>query len=340
MRNTILTAALFFVSVCAFGQNPVEYMNQFTNEYTVIQQDMWDYTRTVSRGRSARKVEKRRMELITTVEVALKKAERSGDYEGDTEFRDAVVEYFGIIDIVLKEDYEKIVDMEEIAEQSYDAMEAYMMARDAASDKQVDAADMVSRAQKTFANEHEIELIESEDELDNKMMVASQVYDHYNEVYLIFFKSNKQEVYLLDAMSAADISAIEQNREALKMTVEEGLGKLADVTAYKGDKTMMEATKSLFKFYEVEAEEAQLSVDYILKKERFEKIKEAFDQKKAKEKTQEDVDDYNGAVNDMNAAVEALNASTEKNNKMREKLIGEWNATADKFTNKHVPRGK
>lgn len=340
MKNIILTLAVFFMSIIAFGQNPVEYMNQFTNEYSVIQQDMWDYTRTVSRGRGARKVEKRRMELINTCEAALRKAENAGDFNGDSDFRDAVVEYFRIINIVLKEDYEKIVDMEEIAEQSYDAMEAYMMARDAASDKQVDAADMVSRAQKTFADDNEIELLESEDALDQKMMVAGQVYDHYNTVFLIFFKSNKQELYMLDAQSAADIGAIEQNREALKMTVSEGMEALKSMDGYKGDKSMIDATKNLFNFYEEEAEDAQLSVDYILKKERFEKIKEAFDQKKDKEKTQEDVDDYNEAVNKMNAAVEALNVAGEKNNKMREKLVKEWNDTAEKFTNKHVPRGK
>jgi len=315
-------------------------MNQFTNEYSVIQQDMWDYTRTVSRGRSARKVEKRRMELISTVESALKKAERASDYEGNTDFRDAVVEYFSIIDIVLKEDYEKIVDMEEIAEQSYDAMEAYMMARDAASDKQTDAAEALNDAQETFAKTFDIELIESEEKLDEKMKVAGKVYDHYNEVFLIFFRSHKQEMYLLDAMASQDISAIEQNGEALKAVVEEDMEKLKSMSGYEGDNAMIEATKELFKFFLEEAEEVELTVDFYLKKERFEKIKEAFDQIKDKNKTQKDVDEYNDAVNEMNAAAEALNASGEKNNKMREKLVDNWNSTAEKYTNKHVPRGR
>jgi len=340
MKAILLTTSLLFTALCTYAQAPVEYMNQFTNEYSVIQQDMWDYTRTVSRGRSAKKVEKRRMELINTVESALKKAERANDYKGDTDFRDAVIEYFNIIDIVLKEDYEKIVDMEEIAEQSYDAMEAYMMARDAASDKQTDAAKMVNEAQEKFAGEFDIELISSEDKLDEKMKVAGEVYDHYNEVYLIFFRSHKQEAYLLDAMASQDISAIEQNGEALMSVVEEDMEKLKSMSGYANDDAMIDVTKELFKFFLEEAGEVQLTVDFFLKKERFAKIKESFDQIKEKNRTQENVDEYNDAVNEMNEAANALNESGEKNNKMRENLINEWNATADKYTNKHVPRGK
>lgn len=249
--KTMLALLMLLAPAMTFSQgNPVEYMDQFTSQYGVIQTDMWDYTRSVSHGRSARKVEKRRMELIETSDAALSKAKRAKDYNGDSDFKEAVVEYFEIINLVLKEDYEKIVDMEEIAEQSYDLMEAYMMAREAASEKQKEAAEMVGLAQKKFAEAHDIELIESEDDVDSKMEIAGAVYKHYNEIFLIFFKSNKQEMYLLDAIGTSDLSAIEQNREALKSTVAEGLEKLQDVTAYEGDRSMIDATKALFKFYE------------------------------------------------------------------------------------------
>lgn len=339
--KTMLALVMFLAPTMSFSQgNPVEYMDQFTSQYGVIQKDMWDYTRSVSHGRSARKVEKRRMELIETSNAALSKAKRAKDYNGDLDFKNAVVKYFEIINLVLKEDYEKIVDMEEIAEQSYDLMEAYMMAREAASEKQKEAAKMVGDAQKKFAEAHDIELIQSEDDVDSKMEIAGAVYKHYNQVFLIFFKSNKQEMYLLDAIGTSDLSAIEQNREALKSTVAEGLEKLQDVAAYEGDRSMIDATKALFKFYEKEAEEAQLSVDYILKKENFDKIKEAFDQIKEKNRTQEDVDKFNNAITELNEAVESYNESNEANNEKRSDLVDEWNSTAEKFTNKHVPKGR
>ena len=342
MQQLMMVVLVFIGTIC-FAQNTTnagEYMNYFSSEYQIIQKDMWDYTKSVSHGRSAKKVEKRRMELIRTCENALKKAEGAKDFNGSSEYKDAVVEYFTIINLVLKEDYAKIVDMEAVAEQSYDAMEAYMMARDLASDKQMEASEALSLKQKEFAEANNIQLISSEDKMDQKMKIAGEVFDHYNEVYLIFFKSNKQELYLLDAIGRGDMSGIEQNREALKATVEEGFIKLKDVKLYEGDAAMVDATKDLFKFYESEASKSvDLAIDYFLKMENFEKIKEAFDQKKERDRTQEDIDQYNNSVNDLNSAVEAYNAANEDNNRMRGKLIDAWNNTAGKFTNKYVPRG-
>ena len=98
--------------------------------------------------------------------------------------------YFELVNIVLKEDYAKIVDMEAIAEQSYDDMEAYMMARDMASDKQTEASEKLSAAQKEFAATNDVELIESSDSMDEKMEIAGEVYGDVMK-YEGIFEANK-----------------------------------------------------------------------------------------------------------------------------------------------------
>jgi hypothetical protein len=337
----ILMLACFGVMASAQAQNAGEYMNVFSTEYSKIQQDMWDYTSSVSHGKSARKVEKRRMELIQTSNTALNKAKSQKGFNGSTQYKDSVVEYLKIVNLVLKEDYAKIVDMEEIAENSYDLMEAYMTAREQASDKLVEASKMVAREQKRFAEANNVTLIESESALDGKMEVAGKVYDHYNEVYLIFFKSFKQEAYLIDAISKNDINAIEQNREALKTTAEDGLKKLEKVALYNNDRSLVVATNDLLKFYITEAEkETPKIADFILKSENFNQIKATFEKKSEKSRTQADVDGYNKAVNEMNAAVNVYNATNESLNKTRSKNIENWNKVAQAFTDKHVPKGK
>lgn len=331
----------FFGTATAYAQTAVEYMNVFTAEYGKIQQDMWDYTSSVSHGKSARKVEKRRGELIQTSNAALNKAKSAKGFNGSTQFRDSVIEYFRIANLVLKEDYAKIVDMEAVSEESYDAMEAYMLARERANDKLIEASEMISREQKAFAGSNNINLITSEDPLDKKMAVAGEVYDTYNEIYLIFFKSFKQEVYLMDAIGRQDINAIEQNRNALVAAAEEGLKKLEAVKPYKNDKSMVEATKKLLNFYIEEGKnETPKMADYFMKTENFNKVKKAFDEIPEKKRTQADVDGYNKAVNEMNAGVNTFNATTQNLNKKRSALIDSWNATAEKFTDTHVPKGK
>ena len=339
---TLAALVLALNSTAQSSTNPGEYMNYFSVEYLQIQKDMWDYTRSVSHGKSARKVEKRRAELIQTTSTAKNKAKRAKPFKENARYRDSVIHYFELIDIVLREDYAKIVDMEAIAEQSYDAMEAYMMARDMASDKMKEAGEMINREHKAFADENDVTIIEGEDsKLDGKMEIANKVYAHYNEVYLIFFKSYKQEMYLLEAIGQQDISAIEQNRNALISTVEEGMEKLKDVTLYLGDKSMIEATRNLLKFYQKEADnDVDVVLEYFEANENFAKIKTAFEAKKEKNRTQEDFDTFNGAVNSINEAVNTYNSGNEAANKERSTKIDDWNKAAEKFTGKHVPHGK
>lgn len=342
MKKIVLASCLLSATLlmAQSQSDPGAYLDHFSESYQTIQKDMWDYTKSVSHGRSARKVDKRRGELIGTSDSALKHAEKADGFQGDNTYRDVVVEYFRTINLVLKEDYAKLVDMEAVAEESYDAMEAYMTAKQLANDKQTDAFKLVSATEKEFAKNHNVTLIQGEqDKLDKKMEIADAVYTHYNEVYLIFFKSYKQELYMNAAIGSGDLSSIEQNREALKATTEEGLGKLSGVELFEGDKAMITATRQLFKFYQKEAENTQAAVDYYLKLENFNKIKTAFEAKKEKNRTQQDVDEYNNAVNEMNDAVNKYNEVNDANNKERSELIDNWNSTAEKFTNSHVPRG-
>lgn len=339
---TLIALALSLNSSAQSETNAGEYMDYFSVEYLQIQTDMWDYTRSVSHGKSARTVEKRRAELIQTTATAENKARKAKGFKENSTYRDSVVHYFELIGIVLREDYGKIVDMEAIAEQSYDDMEAYMMAREMASDKMKEAGEMINREHRAFAEANNITIIEGEDtKLDQKMDIANLVYDHYNEVYLIFFKSFKQETYLIDAISRQDVNAIEQNRNALMATVEEGLLKLKDVKLYTGDISMIAATRELLNFYTIEAEkQAPVALAYFEANENFGKVQKAFEAKKEKDRKQEDVDTFNEAVNSVNAAVNAYNEGNEQMNKERAANIDNWNKTAEKFTMKHVPHGK
>lgn len=340
MKTTIII--LFLLSTpLTFAQSAVEYMESLTSGYSQMHSDMWDYTRSVSHGKSARKVEKRRMELITSAKEALRNAKSAKAFAGSTELRDSVVSYFNTINLVLNQDYAQLVDMEEVAEQSYDLMEAYIMMREMAGDKQEAASKMIGEEQSKFALANNINLIQTSSDLDKKMAVAGKVYDHYNSVYLAFFKSNKQELYLMDAISKQDVNAIEQNRNALLSNVKEGYEKLDTITLYSDDKRMVEATKKVFAFYQIEAEKGmEVVLDYFLKSENFQKVKASFDAIKEKSRTQQDVDAFNNAVNEMNAAVVTYNKQNDEYNSKRSKLIEEWNKAAESFTSQHVPKGK
>jgi len=331
------------ISVTGYSQEgtPVDYMNKISLKYRTIQQDMWDYTSAVAHGKSAKKVESRRAELIQTTYTALNEVKRMPAYDGDATYRDSVVSFLNIYYLILKEDYAKIVDMEEISERSYDNMEAYMMAKDMANEKMNSAAAMVAEQQRVFATKHNITLQEADDELSNNMTKANAVYNYYNVIYLIFFKSFVQEKYLIEAINNKDVSAIEQNKNALASAANDGLEKLKSESHFNGDNTVVMACIEILTFYKDEAEnKISLITDYFIKTENFNTIKTSFDQIKPNNRSQVDIDSYNNAVNEMNASVGVYNTTNTELSTNRAKYLDSWNNSTAKFTDKHVPTGK
>ena len=221
-------------------------------------------------------------------------------------------------------------------------MEAYLMAQQGANDKMQESAIMVAAEQAKFAAANDITLITGgNDEISKKMKIASEVYDYYNEVYLIFFKSYIQESYLIEAMMNKDVSGIGQNKNALNTTATEGLKLLEGIKTFKGDNTIVIACRHMLKFYQDEAKNRVEDItDFYLKSENFNTVQESFGQIKEKNRTQEDVDRYNNAVNEMNEAAETYNETNEVLNKGRSTNLDAWNKSVAKFTDKHVPSGK
>lgn len=213
MIKHLLFIQLFILSIFTFGQDANAYMNSVSVEYVEIQKDAWSYIKKASHSKNARKIESKRIELIKTINAAKNKISKMPVYQNDASFRDAVVKFLSLYSNVLSEDFSKIVDMEEIAEQSYDDMEAYMMAKEQANDKLSEAGKELDEVQNKFAEAHDVKLVEGEQsKRSKKLETASKVYKYYNKAYLIFFKSYKQEAYLLESTNKRDVNGVEQNK--------------------------------------------------------------------------------------------------------------------------------
>lgn len=315
-----------------------EYMTAMAAQYKDLMKDQWDYIKAVSRGKSARKVEKKRRQLLETNRELQRSIRRMRAWEGDASLRDSSLAYLKLCYLVIDEDYGKIVDLEEIAEDSYDLMEAYMTAKDEAHDKLEAAGDRLDMQEEIFAAKHNVNLMEGEEtKLSRRLSQASKVYDYYNRVYLIFFKAYKQESYLMEAVEAGNVSSLLQNQATLIKYAKEGLAQLDTMPDFEGDRSLRMATRELLQFYQREGEEdAPVYAEFFLKKENMENLQQAFEAKKPKDRTQEDVDQYNAAVKAFNLAVNAFNQTNQRVNQERGQRIDHYNKTADKFTSQHV----
>jgi hypothetical protein len=218
-------------------------------------------------------------------------------------------------------------------------MEAYMLAQSKANEKLEKAGDIIDIIYKSFASSHNIKLIEDQNKVSKNLISANKVFKYYDVIYLIFFKSFKQEVYLLDALSKNDMNGIEQNRSKLLECSSEDKKKLDTIKAYQGDQSLKAACSELLVFYNMETtKKIPVIIDFQLKKDNFEKIKTAFESKDKMARTQQDVDQYNGALTELNKAGDNYNSTSKELNDTRVKLINKWNTTVSNFMDKHVPK--
>ncbi|MBI3219141.1 MAG: hypothetical protein HYZ44_06495 [Bacteroidetes bacterium] len=315
-----------------------EYLGHVGEQCKLISSDMMAYSSASSHNKSARKVEKKRLELMQTIKQAVTNMKKLKPFNGDPALRDSALAYFQITSALLNEDYAKIVDMEEIAEQSYDAMEAFMLAKEKAHERTDKAYLIFDKEFEAFAAKNNIRLIESSSKLSKKMEEASAVFKYYNRVYLIFFKSYKDEAYWMDALKKEDVNAMEQTKNALQASSTEGLKKMSPISTYNGDKTIKVACERMLEFYKYEATKSTELADFFLKKDNFEKSKKAMESKKQADRTQQDVDAFNKLVNEFNAAVGKFNQINTELNKKRNEALETWNNAADNFLDNHVPK--
>lgn len=347
--RTSLTCVVFLwltVAQC-FGQqadSPVTHMTQITETDAGLQKKYLAYMSTLAHANSARKMEKRREELIASIDEAIRNAGKVPLYKGDQSLRETYVEYLQILLTVFQEDYHKIVDMEAIAEQSYDNMEAYLLAQEQAEVKLQEAAKKIEPVYNEYAARHQVQLVEPEKEnkVSKKLEVIGRVNEHYHKVYLIFFKSTHQEAYLMKSIQDNDVNGVEQNRSVLSRYATEGLASLSQIKAFQGkDASLVNSCRKALTFYKQEADtKIQAVTDYMLKVDEFQKISKAMETKPEKQRTQADIDGYNKAVGEMNASINNYNKTISALNEERTRVINDWNTSARKFMDVHIPVSK
>lgn len=320
------------------AKDPLAYLEKVSDGQAKTSREFLGYISAVSHGKSARKVSQQRSELLSAVTASRARVSHLPDFQGDTSLRWAAYNYFNITYIVLKEDYAKIMDLEEISEQSYDNMEAYITMQKKASEKVKEAFDKCEKEFRAFAAKNNITLRDENTVESKKMEKVGLVTNYYNNAYLPFFKCNKGELYMVNAVSKKDLNALEQTKVALQGYIEESTAKLNAIEPFEGDASMVNTSKKVLEFYQSEIKDKMPIVnDYIMKSEKFDKLKAAMDKKSPSERTKEDIEQYNAAVNDMNAASNNYNKVIGEMNNSRAKLINEWNKVANSFMDKHMP---
>ena len=342
MKLKVLLIFFFAANLNLLAQefkSAVDYLTYIEKEQGLISKSTWKYTTAVAHSKSARRIDNTRKQLVKSIEAAQKKisALKEG-YKDDVEYRNQVFQYLDVCKININEEYSKLIDMQEVAEQSYDAMEAYLLMRDLINEKLDAETEKVENAFKSFAMKYHINVAEGNTELGGKIKLSNEVFDYHTSLYLIFFKVNFTDGNLSKAIEQKDLSAIQQNAGTLIQYADEGLEKLNAIKPYKDDSSMITVTKKTLNFYKKQAQQyVPKIVSFLMFNDKFENARKTLEAKNAKDRGEEEIDNYNVMVKQVNKEIDNYNKVNNGNFQEKNNIISEWNNTGENFISSHVP---
>lgn len=336
-----LTLAFLFVVTSITAQNfnnASEYLDFVGVEQQEITKNMWKYTKAVAHSKSDRSIDGKRKKLLKTIDEAIVKITKADGF-GDDGYKAKVLRHMTFNKDLLNHDYAKIIDMKEVAEQSYDAMEAYILAQEMADQKMEESQQEYEKNFYEYAAKHNIQIIESESDLGKKMKISNEVFEHYHDLYLTYFKVYINEIYLMDAIEKNDVSAIQQNANALVASAKEGLEILKTKDTYHKDESIINATKTAFEYFIDEGENKTPRItEFLIIKEDFEKIKTTLEQIDSRKRTKEQIDNFNKKVKEVNKGADNYNEVNAELNSNRQNVINGLNNANANFLSKHIPK--
>lgn len=334
----ILCTAVTTLKAQDINTDPGAYMNAITDAETGMNKAYMAYISAAAHSSRKRKIEKMRDNAVDAIQTCQGAINYLPPYKGDNSLRQNAINYVQLCYKVFNDDYAHIVNMEDIAERSYDEMQAYLLLQQATNDTLQMAITRMNRAETEFAAKYNVTMVDQKTELGDKMEATNRMGRYHDKVYLLFYKCNWEDNQLTEAVNQKNVTKIEQTRSALDKYAKEGLAITDTLSGFEGDNTLAGACKGALEFYKEEAETQTPKItDFFLKEENFEKLKTTMDAKAADQRTQQDVDTYNQAVSDINAAVNAYNQLNADLNNGRNSIIDDWNNTEKSFIDYHTP---
>ena len=320
-------------------ENAGDYMTAMSNAQVEMDQKYMTYISASAHSRRAKKVEKLRAVALESINNSKSKTIDLPKYKGDNTLRQASIDYIQFCYRIFNEDYSKIVNMEEIAEQSVDQMQAFLLLEEKTSEKLQEASENLARAEKDFAAKYNVNLVNSKNELTDKMGTAGKVNTYCDKLYIIFFKCNWEDGQLFKALNAHKLNDAEQARNSLIAFTKEGLEalKIDSIRTLQGNPTLASSCRDALQFYNSMAQNDIIKLtDFYLKEGNFDKIKNKLEAK-GSNKTKEDVDLYNKAVKDINNSVTSFNQLNQDLNKRRQEVVENWEKAEKSFRDELIP---
>lgn len=218
------------------ASDPGAYNNAIVAEQVELIKKNLRYISKAAHSENDRKIENRRLEVVEQNKVALTKLQHLAPFKGNDEFRLAAIQAFKTTLDVYSADFKQVNALATTRSDSYEAMQRFFDAQEAANKKLAVVSDSVDAAQMRFAKAHGFTLSATREstKLSAYAKAVDEVNHYQHEVFLPYFRLQKFTARLTDALSAQDAAAFEAARVAVAAEAEKTVAELAALPGFRG----------------------------------------------------------------------------------------------------------
>jgi hypothetical protein len=291
MSGYHLIIILAACSISAFAQSPVDYSTRIFNAHAAVANKNMEYLQYAIHSEDLAQIEQKRSALIRQIQESAQEVKAMPPFGGDSRLRDEIA---GVLQVYLESyqsEFQKVNFLKQSSKESFEAMDQYLKASDAAEKKLLAASDRAQAAQKAFAQKHNIQLVEDEEKAAGAKTLT-ELNSYHRAIFLPLFKLNKKDAEFSVALGAQDAAKMERIRVDLESAAKEGITFLKTIPDFKGDAAYRTAAMAQAQYYaEMAAGGYKTMVEVVRKGDKI---------------TNADVDAFNKAVTQSNEKAPAL----------------------------------
>lgn len=289
LQPTLLCLAIIVSPILLGAQNAspaLSYLQQINTEHNAVTNKNLEYIQYMVHIEDFNEIEKKRLEVIQQMDETIARTAAMPAFEGNVAMRDEMLATVKSYRESFKVEFNELNLLKKESKASYEAMEAYINAQDAAEKKLGQTSKKFYAAQKAFAKANNITLVDGDD--NTEVDQINRVNAYHRAIFLRYFKVSKNSAAFWDAVQKEDAKAMERARIMLSNDADAALLDLRKMPDFNGDKDYLNATIRIVEFYDNLAEEGYKQMTLVQRKT---------------EMTQQDVDTYNGVVTYYNENV-------------------------------------
>jgi len=283
------------------------YLTYFNNQHIEVNNLAMAYLQYSVHSDDFGTIEQQRQKLIKQLNSSVEFMEKIEPIEGGEDLKNTALEVFRSYLESFNLDFVNLMELKVESQSSYEAMEKYFAARKEAEKKVNEAAETYAEAQRNFAEKHNIEIKEAEQNAG--MQELNQLNNYHQSIFLKYSKILMRNNEFMQYLNTQDLENIAKSRLQLVKDTEETIKVLEAMPAFKEDTEYRDAVIAFVREIQKLAVGDYKDLETILKKAET-------------ERTQVDVDTFNSAMQNFQTIIPQINALVnEKGNELLKKYV-------------------